>query len=58
MVSEKNNRMRGVGLFFAGIGALLGIASNGISENYSMKILIIGILSLAIGVSLVFKYRR
>jgi hypothetical protein len=54
----KNNQKQGIGLFFAGVGGLLGLLSNRFPKEYGIPVLISSILLYIAGVILLFKSRK
>jgi len=58
MELKKMNQKQGIGLFFAGIGTLVGVISNHMPKPYGWVMLGMAILLLITGVFLCFKYRK
>lgn len=52
------NQKRGIGLFFAGVGSLLGVIGNRLPKEYRLPVLISATLLLIVGVILVFINRK
>ncbi len=52
------NKKQGIGLFFAGLGTLVGVIANHMPETYGWIMTGMAILLLVTGVFLVFKYRK
>lgn len=52
------NKKQGFGLFFAGLGTLVGVIAHKMPENYGWIMTGMAILLFTYGVFLAFKYRK